>query len=199
MPKPRSSARGRRRSATRCRCSCTSGSPRPVRGHLRVFRPQRASVLDARVSTTRHGYALDNFIVTQTESDAVSRHRESRRAATRVAAHRNRTPEPSKGRLSRLSRTFPITPRVDLRADERGTTSCPCRPNRPGLLFDRAYCRASDRRPCGADQYARRTRRGHFPARGCRPVRQPPADPARNRIAACDRSLNESQRLCAPN
>jgi [protein-PII] uridylyltransferase len=27
---------------------------------------------------------------------------------------------PSKGRLSRLSRTFPITPTVDLRPDERG-------------------------------------------------------------------------------
>ena len=29
-------------------------------------------------------------------------------------------PPPVKGRLSRLSRTFPMTPRVDLRPDERG-------------------------------------------------------------------------------
>ncbi|MDR5748208.1 bifunctional uridylyltransferase/uridylyl-removing protein, partial [Caballeronia sp. LZ029] len=29
-------------------------------------------------------------------------------------------PEPSKGRVSRLVRTFPITPRVDLRPDDRG-------------------------------------------------------------------------------
>ncbi len=29
-------------------------------------------------------------------------------------------PPPRKGRLSRLSRTFPITPTVDLRPDERG-------------------------------------------------------------------------------
>jgi [protein-PII] uridylyltransferase len=29
-------------------------------------------------------------------------------------------PPPCKGRLSRLSRTFPVTPTVDLRPDERG-------------------------------------------------------------------------------
>ncbi|MCO8649597.1 HD domain-containing protein, partial [Burkholderia multivorans] len=80
------------------------------------------SVLDARVSTTRHGYALDNFIVTRPEGDV--RYRDIANLVEQQLASRlseaTPLPEPSKGRLSRLSRTFPITPRVDLRADERG-------------------------------------------------------------------------------
>ncbi|MGK9939464.1 hypothetical protein O6268_23765, partial [Salmonella enterica subsp. enterica] len=34
--------------------------------------------------------------------------------------HQAPLPEPSQGRLSRQSRSFPIKPRVDLRPDERG-------------------------------------------------------------------------------
>ncbi|CAB3789429.1 Bifunctional uridylyltransferase/uridylyl-removing enzyme [Paraburkholderia caffeinitolerans] len=80
------------------------------------------SVLDARVSTTRHGYALDNFIVAHPEGDVHYRdiaNLVEQELAQRLAASGNPLPEPSKGRLSRLSRTFPVTPRVDLRADER--------------------------------------------------------------------------------
>jgi [protein-PII] uridylyltransferase len=80
------------------------------------------SVLDARVSTTRHGYALDNFIVAHTEGDVHYRdiaNLVEQELAQRLAESGNPLPEPSKGRLSRLSRTFPVTPRVDLRADER--------------------------------------------------------------------------------
>ncbi|WP_321805434.1 [protein-PII] uridylyltransferase [Burkholderia sp. BCC1993] len=97
------------------------------------------SVLDARVSTTRHGYALDNFIVTQTERDV--RYRDianlvEQQLAARLAETAS-LPEPSKGRLSRLSRTFPITPRVDLRADERGQyyILSVSANDRPGLLY----------------------------------------------------------------
>ena len=80
------------------------------------------SVLDARVSTTRHGYALDNFIVAHTEGDVHYRdiaNLVEQELAARLKATDNALPEPSKGRLSRLSRTFPVTPRVD----------------RPGLLY----------------------------------------------------------------
>lgn len=80
------------------------------------------SVLDARVNTTRHGYALDNFIVAHTEDDVQYRDI-ANLVEQQLAAWLSSDaplPEPAKGRLSRLSRTFPITPRVDLRADERG-------------------------------------------------------------------------------
>ena len=104
---------------------------------------RNGSVLDARVSTTRHGYALDNFIVTQTESDV--RYRDiANLVEQQLASRLTETaplPEPSKGRLSRLSRTFPITPRVDLRADERGQyyILSVSANDRPGSIRSRAY------------------------------------------------------------
>lgn len=107
------------------------------------------SVLDARVSTTRHGYALDNFIVTQTERDV--RYRDiANLVEQQLASRLTETaplPEPSKGRLSRLSRTFPITPRVDLRADERGQyyILSVSANDRPGLLYSIARVLAEHR------------------------------------------------------
>jgi [protein-PII] uridylyltransferase len=97
------------------------------------------SVLDARISTTRHGYALDNFIVAHTEDDVHYRdiaNLVEQQLAARLSADAP-LPEPSKGRLSRLSRTFPITPRVDLRADERGQyyILSVSANDRPGLLY----------------------------------------------------------------
>ena len=113
-------------------------------GICAYFDRNGASVLDARVSTTRHGYALDNFIVTQTESDV--RYRDiANLVEQQLASRLTETaplPEPSKGRLSRLSRTFPITPRVDLRADERGQyyILSVSANDRPGLsIRSRAY------------------------------------------------------------
>jgi [protein-PII] uridylyltransferase len=91
-------------------------------GICAYFERSGLSVLDARVSTTRHGYALDNFLVVSTEDDIHYRdiaNLVEQQLACRLGSS-DLLPEPSKGRLSRLSRTFPITPRVDLRADERG-------------------------------------------------------------------------------
>jgi len=98
------------------------------------------SVLDARVSTTRHGYALDNFIVAHTEGDVQYRdiaNLVEQDLAARLAATDSPLPDPVKGRLSRLSRTFPVTPRVDLRADERGQyyILSVSANDRPGLLY----------------------------------------------------------------
>ncbi len=104
------------------------------------FDRRSLSVLDARVSTTRHGYALDNFIVAHTEGDV--HYRDIANLVEQELAARLNTadaplPEPAKGRLSRLSRTFPVTPRVDLRADERGQyyILSVSANDRPGLLY----------------------------------------------------------------
>ncbi|TKC82689.1 [protein-PII] uridylyltransferase [Trinickia terrae] len=107
------------------------------------------SVLDARVSTTRHGYALDNFIVAHTEDDVHYRdiaNLVEQQLAARLAVEAL-LPEPSKGRLSRLSRTFPVTPRVDLRADERGQyyILSVSANDRPGLLYSIARVLAEHR------------------------------------------------------
>jgi [protein-PII] uridylyltransferase len=108
------------------------------------------SVLDARVSTTQHGYALDNFIVAHTEHDVHYRdiaNLVEQELAIRLGADGPLLPEPSKGRLSRLSRTFPITPRVDLRADERGQyyILSVSANDRPGLLYSIARVLAEHR------------------------------------------------------
>ncbi|PXW26165.1 [protein-PII] uridylyltransferase [Paraburkholderia caballeronis] len=108
------------------------------------------SVLDARVSTTRHGYALDNFLVAQTEGDVQYRdiaNLVEQELAERLDATGAPLPEPAKGRLSRLSRTFPVTPRVDLRADERGQyyILSVSANDRPGLLYSIARVLAEHR------------------------------------------------------
>ncbi|MGF6753964.1 [protein-PII] uridylyltransferase [Paraburkholderia sp. GAS42] len=108
------------------------------------------SVLDSRVSTTRHGYALDNFLVAHTEEDVHYRdiaNLVEQQLSARLSGEGPLLPEPSKGRLSRLSRTFPVTPRVDLRADERGQyyILSVSANDRPGLLYSIARVLAEHR------------------------------------------------------
>jgi [protein-PII] uridylyltransferase len=79
------------------------------------------SILDARVHTTRSGWALDTF---QVIAPTLSEH--YRELVAMVENNLAQTidecgplPTPSKGRLSRRVKSFPITPRVDLRPDEK--------------------------------------------------------------------------------
>jgi len=86
------------------------------------FDSKNFSILDAKIHTTRDHYGLDTFLITA--ADFADNYRniinliehELARLLTSLAP----LPAPVKGRLSRLSRTFPITPVVDLRPDERG-------------------------------------------------------------------------------
>ncbi len=87
------------------------------------FDSQRLSVLEARIHTTRHGYALDTFVLV--DPDALPQHGEALgrvqdELAQQLAEHRELAP-PVEGRSSRRSRHFPIDPSVDLQADERGS------------------------------------------------------------------------------
>ena len=79
------------------------------------------SILDAKVHTTNNGFALDTF---QVASEPLEEH--YRELATMVEVNLGRTleekgplPPPSKGRVSRRVKSFPVTPRVDLRPDEK--------------------------------------------------------------------------------
>jgi [protein-PII] uridylyltransferase len=79
------------------------------------------NILDAKVHTTKAGYALDTF---QVISPTMEPHYRDLIALveTQLAQALQATgplPEPSRGRLSRRVRSFPITPRVTLRPDER--------------------------------------------------------------------------------
>jgi [protein-PII] uridylyltransferase len=73
------------------------------------------------VHTTNNGFALDTF---QVASEPMEEH--YRELATMVEVNLGRIledkgplPPPSKGRVSRRVKSFPVTPRVDLRPDEK--------------------------------------------------------------------------------
>ncbi len=86
------------------------------------FDKKNFSILDAKIHTTRNDYALDTFLVT--EPAFANNYRDIisliEHELTALLQSHTALPPPTKGRLSRLSRTFPITPTVDLRPDERG-------------------------------------------------------------------------------
>ncbi|MHA7680666.1 [protein-PII] uridylyltransferase [Cupriavidus sp. PET2-C1] len=90
------------------------------------FERKSFSIQEAKIHTTRHGYALDTFQVTDPgiRSDASGNYRDIIALVEHELAERlqqqGTLPEPAQGRLSRQSRSFPIKPRVDLRPDERG-------------------------------------------------------------------------------
>jgi len=86
------------------------------------FDSKNLSVLDAKIHTTRHGYALDSFVLV--DPAGVSHYRDilllvETELARRLAAG-GELPPPVHGRSSRRSRHFPIEPSIDLRPDERG-------------------------------------------------------------------------------
>ena len=79
------------------------------------------SILDAKIHTTNNGFALDTF---QVINESLEQH--YRELATMVEVNLGRIleekgplPPPSKGRVSRRVKSFPVTPRVDLRPDEK--------------------------------------------------------------------------------
>ena len=79
------------------------------------------SILDAKIHTAKNGYALDTF---QVVSSMLPEH--NRELISMVQAELQHTleqagplPPPSRGRVSRRVKSFPITPRVQLAPDEK--------------------------------------------------------------------------------
>ncbi len=81
-------------------------------------------IYEARIHTTRHGYALDTFHI-QDSSNRQPGYRDLISYIEYELAERlskaGPLPPLTKPRLSRQLRHFPITPEVDIQADERGT------------------------------------------------------------------------------
>ncbi|MFN4360555.1 MAG: [protein-PII] uridylyltransferase [Hylemonella sp.] len=79
------------------------------------------SILDARIHTARNGYALDTFQVVTTGLQDHYREMTAMVEAelARAIAEGGPLPEPSRGRLSRRVKSFPVTPRVSLKPDEK--------------------------------------------------------------------------------
>jgi len=79
------------------------------------------SILDARIHTTQNGHALDTF---QVVAPTLSEHYRELIAMVennlaQTIDGRGPLPTPTKGRLSRRVKSFPVTPRVDLRPDDK--------------------------------------------------------------------------------
>ena len=102
------------------------------------------SIQDAKIHTTRAGFALDTFQVVATQGllpDSPGGYRDLislvETQATLALASTGPLPEPRSGRVSRRVRSFPVTPRVSLAPDERAqrwllTVSAS---DRSGLLY----------------------------------------------------------------
>jgi [protein-PII] uridylyltransferase len=80
------------------------------------------SILDARIHTANNGYALDTF---QVITSALPEHYHELTSMveselSRAIAKAGPLPPPSRGRVSRRVKSFPIAPRVTLRPDEKG-------------------------------------------------------------------------------
>jgi len=97
------------------------------------------SIAEAKVHTTRNGYALDTFILMGQGRDAHYQDRIAMIEAELPGELVSDAPlgPPRGGRLSRRVRHFPISPAVNIRPDERGAwhSLTIVAADRPGLLY----------------------------------------------------------------
>ena len=79
------------------------------------------NILDAKVHTTKNGFALDTFQVISPDHAQLHRDLVSlvETKLTQALTLEGPLPEPRRGRLSRRVKSFPFTPRIALRPDER--------------------------------------------------------------------------------
>ncbi len=85
------------------------------------FDTAQFNILDAKVHTTQAGFALDTFQLISSHNDQHPRDLVSlvENQLTLALAQEGALPEPSRGRVSRRVKSFPVAPRVTLRPDER--------------------------------------------------------------------------------
>jgi [protein-PII] uridylyltransferase len=97
------------------------------------------SIADAKIHTTRHGYALDSFVLLDPMNNLNYRDTIGLIEHDLVERLRAYAPpdQPGSGRLSRQVKHFPISPEVNIRPDERGNHHVMSikAADRTGLLF----------------------------------------------------------------
>ncbi len=110
------------------------------------FDQHTLSIQDARIHTTRHGWALDSFIVLLPSHDTDYRswaslvEHELTDALQKALPDNAGTQRPIVGRISRQSRVFPVVPNVELQPDENSKSwrLAVTASDRPGLLYSLA-------------------------------------------------------------
>jgi [protein-PII] uridylyltransferase len=97
------------------------------------------SIADAKIHTTRNGFALDSFVLLDPGNELSYRDMTSLIEHDLVERLRRGGPpdQPALGRLSRQVKHFPIAPEIHIRADDRGSYSVMSlkAADRTGLLF----------------------------------------------------------------
>jgi [protein-PII] uridylyltransferase len=97
------------------------------------------SIADARIHTTSHGYALDTFLLLGPGNNPHYRDMINLIESDLADRLLRQTPlhPPTRGRVSRQLRHFPITPEVNIRPDEKGARYALSiiAGDRPGLLY----------------------------------------------------------------
>ena len=97
------------------------------------------SIADARIHTTRHGYALDTFLLLGPGNNPHYRDMINLIETDLADRLQRQAPlhPPTRGRVSRQLKHFPITPEVNLRPDEKGASYALSiiAGDRPGLLY----------------------------------------------------------------
>ncbi|WP_018151499.1 [protein-PII] uridylyltransferase [Leeia oryzae] len=112
------------------------------------FEKSRFNIVNAKIFTTKHGYALDTFRVLPPE-ETVEHYRDLisllEYDLTKTLTEQTPVKPPSAGRLSRALRHFPIEPQVHIRPDDRGNyyVMSVIAGDRPGLLSRLAALLAS--------------------------------------------------------
>jgi [protein-PII] uridylyltransferase len=102
------------------------------------------SILEAKVHTTRHGYALDTFLVHDPANPGAN-YRDTiaylEHELGRILAGQAALQPPEAGRVSRRVRHFPLSPQVQMFPDDKGTHYILeiVASDRPGLLARIAY------------------------------------------------------------
>lgn len=107
------------------------------------FEQVNFNIVEAKIHTTRQGYALDSFVVLDEEQRA-SHYRDLLNYIEYELAHQlgeaKPLETPLRGRVSRHLKHFPITPQVSIRPDDKGTYQVlsVTAGDRPGLLYSMA-------------------------------------------------------------
>ena len=102
------------------------------------------SILEAKVHTTRHNYALDTFVV-HDPGNPLTSYRDAIQFVeyelARLLAEEKPLEPPADGRIPRQLRHFPLTPAIDIFPDDKGTHYIleVVAGDRPGLLARIAY------------------------------------------------------------
>jgi [protein-PII] uridylyltransferase len=107
------------------------------------FERMNYNIMEAKIHTTQHGYALDSFLVMDASNDKteyrdIMNYIEYELAL--VLAQTDAPPAPQIGRISRQLKHFPIQPEVTIKKDEKGIHVLSLiAGDRPGLLARIAY------------------------------------------------------------